>query len=490
MTRVVAFALKQRFFILLLYVFLLGAGVISFLHLDIEAYPDMLPPFVEVTTTNPGQSAADTERYVTIPLEIQLSGLPHVTSVDSRSVFGLSDIVVQFTYAFTYFEARQWVLNRLSQMGSLPNGAQPDISEDSPVGQIYRYRVVGPPGYSLTDLKEIADWVLKPLFKAMPGVAGVSDWGGKTRAYTVRLDQDRLVKDGLGVPQVVSALKKSNSDVGGELVNFGPQAAVIRGIGLIHSPQQIENTMVSANHGAPIRVGDISQVRVGHLPRLGIAGQDNDGDIVIATVLMRRGEQALPVVRRVEAEVAKINNSNLLPPGVHLQKIYDFKQLIDVTTATVLRNLTLGIVLIFLIQWLFLGDLKSAVVVAATIPFALFFAISILILRGQSANLLSVGALDFGLIVDATVIMVENIFRYLRQGEAAFSHIPSRAALAAGLRGKSLTISALRSRSISRSFSRRRSSSPGLCRCLRCPESKGTSSARWRGPTAMRSSAA
>jgi heavy metal efflux system protein len=438
--RIVAWALKQRIFMLMLFLLLLGVGVISFIHLDIEAYPDMLPPYVEVTTVNPGQSATDTERYVTIPLEIQLSGLPHVTSVDSRSVFGLSDIVVRFTYAFTYDEAKQWVLNRLSQVGELPNSAQPDISEDSPVGQIYRYRVVGPPGYSLTDLKEIADWILKPLLKAVPGVAGVSDWGGKTKAYTVRLDEDQLVEDGLGVPQVVKALKNGNSNVGGQLVDFGPQAAVVRGLGLIHSLNEIGDTMVSVNHGAPIRLRDIAEVRVGHLPRLGIAGQDNDGDIVLATVLMRRGEQALPVVRRVEAEVGKINHSNLLPPGVYLKKIYDFKHLIELTTATVLHNLVLGVVLIFFVQWLFLGDLKSAIVVAATIPFALFFAVSILVLRGESANLLSVGALDFGLIVNATVIMVENIFRHLRQSEAAASLIPAERVRETGLRGKSLTI--------------------------------------------------
>jgi cobalt-zinc-cadmium resistance protein CzcA len=437
MNRVVAFALKQRVFILLLFVFLLGAGAIAFLQLNIEAYPDMLPPYVEVTTTNPGQSAADTERYVTIPLEIQLSGLPHVTAINSISLFGLSDIVVRFTYAFTYDEARQWVLNRLAQLGPLPNGAQPSISEDSPIGQIYRYRVVGPPGYSLTDLKEIADWIVKPRLKTVRGVAGVSDWGGKTKAYTVRLDEDRLVKFGLGVPQVVRALKSSNGDVGGQLVDLGPQAAVVRGVGLVHSLAQIRDTMVSANHGAPVRVGDIATVTTGHLPRLGIAGQDKDGDIVLATVLMRRGAKALPVVRRVEAEIRKLDSSGLLPPGVHLEKIYDFRSLIDLTTGTVLHNLTLGIVLIFLVQWLFLGDLRSAIVVAATIPFALFFAVAILALRGESANLLSVGAIDFGLIVDATVIMVENIFRHLREDEAS---IAAGGAGEAGLFGKPLLI--------------------------------------------------
>jgi heavy metal efflux system protein len=440
MSRIVAFALKQRVFILLLFLFLLGAGTIGFLKLNIEAYPDPLPPFVEVTTVNPGQSAVDTERYITIPLEIELSGIPHVTSVESVSLFGLSDIVVKFTYAFTYNEAKQRVINRLGQMGPLPNGAEPDISEDSPIGEVYRYRLVGPPGYSLTDLKEIADWILRPRFKALPGVAGVVDWGGKTKAYEVTLDENRLIKHGLTEPQVVQALKDGNSNIGGQLVNLGPQAAVVRGIGLIRSIPQIESTMVSANHGVPVRIRDIAAVTVGHLPRLGIAGEDNDGDIVLGVVLMRRGEKALPAVRRIEAEVASINAANLLPPGVHLQKMYDFKDLIDLTTRTVLHNLTLGIVLIFLLQWLFLGDLKSAIVVAATIPFALFFAVTMLVLRGESANLLSVGAIDFGLIVDATVIMVENIFRHFEEGAAAHAYVGESVAEEQGLKGKLLTI--------------------------------------------------
>ena len=439
MSQIVAFALKRRVLVVLLLVFLFGAGLLSFARLDIEAYPDPLPPFVEVVTLNPGQSAAETERYITIPLEVQLSGVPHLSSLQSISLFGLSDIVAQFTYAFTYDEARQWVINRLAQLGPLPNGAQPDISEDSPIGEIYRYRVVGP-GYSLTDLKTIEDWILERRFRAVPGIADVTGWGGKTKTYEVRVDQNRLVAAGLTVPQVLSALNNSNADVGGQTVNFGPQAAVVRGVGLIRSMAQIRNTMLSANNGSPVRIGDIAKVTVGHEPRLGIAGQDNDNDVVEGIVLMHRGEKALPVVRRVEAEVQKLNAGGTLPPGVHLETLYDFKKLILVTTRTVLENVTLGILLIFFVQWLFLGDLKSAVVVAATIPFALFFAVTILVLRGESANLLSVGAIDFGLIVDATVIMVENIFRHLREGEAGPTYAPAAPEGEAGLSGKALAI--------------------------------------------------
>jgi cobalt-zinc-cadmium resistance protein CzcA len=439
MSQIVAFALKRRVLVVLLLVFLFGAGLLSFARLDIEAYPDPLPPFVEVVTLNPGQSAAETERYITIPLEVQLSGVPHLSSLQSISLFGLSDIIAQFTYAFTYDEARQWVINRLAQLGPLPNGAQPDISEDSPIGEIYRYRVVGP-GYSLTDLKTIEDWILERRFRAVPGIADVTGWGGKTKTYEVRVDQNRLVAAGLSVPQVLSALNNSNADVGGQTVNVGPQAAVVRGVGLIRSMAQIRNTMLSANNGSPVRIGDIAKVAVGHEPRLGIAGQDNDNDIVEGIVLMHRGEKALPVVRRVEAEVHKLNAGGFLPPGVHLETLYDFKKLILVTTRTVLENVTLGILLIFFVQWLFLGDLRSAVVVAATIPFALFFAVTILVLRGESANLLSVGAIDFGLIVDATVIMVENIFRHLGEGEAGPTYAPAALESEAGLSGKALAI--------------------------------------------------
>ncbi len=274
----------------------------------------------------------------------------------------------------------------------------------------------------------------------MPGVIDVTGWGGKTKTYEITVDLDRLLEYGISLQQVLQVLNNSNINVGGQTVNFGPQAAIVRGVGLIHSMEQIRDTMVSANNGSPVRIGDIATVTVGHLPRLGIAGQDGDDDIVQGIVLMRRGEQSLPTIRRVEAEVAKINSSNILPPGVHIERIYDRTELIDVTTHTVLHNMILGIVLIFFVQWLFLGDLRSAVIVATTIPFGLFFAVTILVLRGESANLLSVGAIDFGLVVDATVIMVENIFRHLRAGPAEESLAPVGIARAAGLDGKLRTI--------------------------------------------------
>jgi len=415
MQGIVRFALRHRALMMVLLVTVFVAGVIGFINLNIEAYPDPVPPLVQVITQSSGQSAEEMERYVTIPIEIQMAGIPHVTSIRTTSLFGLSEVNVQFTYDFSYDEAEQRVINRLTQLGNLPNGAQPQISPESPIGEIYRYRVVGPPGYSVTDLKTLQDWVLERRFKALPGVIDVSGWGGKTKTFDVNIDKNRLVAYGLTLPQVLGALNNSNLNVGGQTVNFGAQAAIVRGVGLIHSVDQISNTMLTSANGTPVLLRDVATVEVGHLPRLGIAGQDNDNDIVQGIVLMHRGEKSSPTIKGVEAEVQKINSTGVLPPGVRVEKIYDRSDLIAVTTHTVLHNMVEGMVLIFVIQWLFLGNLRSAIIVATTIPFALFFAVLIMMARGESANLLSVGAIDFGLVVDATVIMVENIFRHLAE---------------------------------------------------------------------------
>jgi cobalt-zinc-cadmium resistance protein CzcA len=411
----ITFALRQRVFLALLLPLALIAGAIGFAALNIEAYPDPVPPLVDIVTQSSGQSAEEIERYVTIPIEIQMAGIPHVTSVRTISLFGLSDVKVQFTYDFTYDQAEQWVTNRLSQLPTLVNGATPQISPTSPIGEIYRYQVKGPPGYSVTDLKTLEDWVLERRFKAVPGVVDVTGWGGKTRTYDVNVDQRRLEHNGVTLPQVLQALGNSNINVGGQTVDVGPQSAVVRGVGLIHAVEDIGHTMVAVNHGVPVRVEDVAQIQIGHQPRLGIAGIGASDDIVQGIVLMRRGAESMPTIERVKAEVSTINSSGILPPGVRIERIYDRSDLIRVTTRTVLHNVLAGIALIFLLQWAFLGNLRSAVIVASTIPFALAFAIGLMLLRGESANLLSVGAIDFGLIVDATVIMVENIFRHLSE---------------------------------------------------------------------------
>ncbi|MBI3514422.1 MAG: efflux RND transporter permease subunit, partial [Proteobacteria bacterium] len=416
MTAIVGFAVQQRVLVLALFVIALVGGVFAFQQLNIEAYPDPTPPMVDVVTQAQGLSAEEIERYITIPLEVQLAGTrAPITAIRTISLYGLSDVKVQFTFDHTYEQAEQKILNQLSQMAPLPNGAQPVISPVSPIGEIYRYQLVGPPGFGVTDLKTLQDWVLQRRFKAVPGVIDVVGWGGKTKTYEVTVDLNRLLQYRLTLQQVVQALNNANLNVGGNTLDIGAQAAVVRGVGLIRSMDDIGSTMLTQAGGIPVFVRDVADVKVMHQPRLGIAGHDNEDDIVEGIVLMRRGEQSLPTIGRVEAEVKRINEADILPPGVQIKRIYDRKDLIGTTTSTVLHNMAIGILLIVVVQWLFLGNLRSALIVAATIPFALFFAVGLMVLRGESANLLSVGAIDFGLIVDATVLMVESIFRGLAE---------------------------------------------------------------------------
>src|SRR6266702_2325879 len=415
MDRLVALAVSRRYLMVGLLAVVMIGGVIAFKQLIIEAYPDPTPPMVDIVTQSPGLSSEEIERYITIPIETQVAGIKNLRTIRTISLYGLSDVKLQFSFDYTYDEALQQVLNRLSQLAPLPGNVQPGISPLSPIGEIYRYRLAGPPNYSALDLKTLQDWVLQRRFRAVPGVIDVTGWGGKTKTYELQVDFNKLIAYGLTLPQLLQAVSNSNISVGGNTVNIGAQSAVVRGVGLIRSIDDLASTMVSQSGGNPVLVKDIATVTIGEKPRLGIAGLDQDDDIVQGIVLMRRGEQSSPTILRVEQLVASINNSSILPPGVRIERIYDRKDLIDITTATVLHNMVVGLLLIVLLQWLFLGDLRSALIVGATIPFALFFAVIILVLRGESANLLSVGAIDFGLIVDATVIMVEAIFRRLSQ---------------------------------------------------------------------------
>jgi cobalt-zinc-cadmium resistance protein CzcA len=413
MDRLVAAAVSRRYLMVGLFAVVMIGGLIAFRQLNIEAYPDPTPPMVDIVTQSPGLSSEEIERYITIPIETQVAGIKNLRTIRTISLYGLSDVKLQFSFDYTYEQALQQVLNRLSQLAPLPGNVQPGISPLSPIGEIYRYRLKGPPNYSVLDLKTLQDWVLQRRFRAVPGVIDVTGWGGKTKTYEIQVDFNKLVANGLTLPQVLQAIGNANINVGGNTVDIGAQSAVVRGVGLIRSIDDIASTMVSQSGGNPVLVKDIASVTVGERPRLGIAGIDRDDDIVQGIVLMRRGEQSSPTIERVQQLVASINSSSILPPGVQIERIYDRKDLIDITTATVLHNMVVGIILIVLLQWMFLGDLRSALIVGATIPFALFFAVIILVLRGESANLLSVGAIDFGLIVDATVIMVEAIYRRL-----------------------------------------------------------------------------
>jgi len=411
--RVVQFALRQRILIMVFLAGLILAGGVAFANLNIEAYPDPVPPMVEVVTQSPGISAEEVERNITTPVEVQIAGLPNITAVRSISLFGLSDVKIQFSYDVGFQQAEQLVLGRLSQLGTLQGNAQPQISPTSPIGEIYRYRLVAPAGYSVMDLKTLQDWVLQRRFKRIPGVIDVTGWGGKLRTYEAVVDNDKLVAHGVTISQIIQAIGKSDGNVGGQTVNFGPQAAIVRGVGLIQSAGEIGNVLIANNGSTPVLLRDVATLRIGSEPRLGIAGEGKDDDIVMGIVLMQRGAESTPTITAVKQEIDTINSTGVLPPGVKLERIYDRSDLISLTTHTVMHNLVEGVLLIFLLQWIFLGDLRSAVIVAVTIPFALAFAVLILTLRGESANLLSVGALDFGLVVDASVIMVENIYRHM-----------------------------------------------------------------------------
>ncbi|RAI44573.1 efflux RND transporter permease subunit [Rhodoplanes roseus] len=434
MSHVLALTLRHRVLMVVLFVLTLIGGVFAFRQLNIEAYPDPTPPMVTVITQSAGLSAEEIERYITIPIEAQVAGIKNLRNIRTVSLYGLSTVSLQFTFDYSYDEALQQVLNRLGSLAPLPNSAQPQISPISPIGEIFRYKLAGPPGYSVLDLKTLQDWVLQRRFRMVPGVVDVTGWGGKTKTFELEVDLGKLLSYGLTLPQLIQALGNSNVNVGGNTVEIGTQAAVVRGVGLIRSIEDVGSTMIAQSGGSPVLVRDVAAVKVGHQPRLGIAGQDEEDDIVQGIVLMRRGEQSMPTIRKVEAEVESINSSGILPPGVKIERIYDRKDLIEVTTHTVLHNMVVGIGLIFLLQWVFIGNLRSALIVGATIPFALFFAVGILVIRGESANLLSVGAIDFGLIVDATVIMVEAVFR--RLGHAPEGRRPVMSGPGAGLAGK------------------------------------------------------
>src|SRR5881227_77069 len=308
MNALIEFSLRHRVLMLVLFVMMFAGGIVAFRQLNIEAYPDPTPPMVDVITQSPGLSAEEIERYITIPIETQLAAMRNLTSVRTISLYGLSDVKLQFSFEFTYEQALQQVLNRLSQVPPLPNGAQPQISPVSPIGEIYRYRLAGPAGYSVLDLKTLQDWVLQRRFRAVPGVVDVIGWGGKTKTFELEVDFNKLIAYGLTLPQLLTALNNSNINVGGNTVNIGPQAAVVRGVGLIRSADELSNTMLTQSGGNPVLVRDVATVQVGHKPRLGIAGKDADDDIIQGIVLMRRGEQSMPTIKRVEREVERINN--------------------------------------------------------------------------------------------------------------------------------------------------------------------------------------
>jgi cobalt-zinc-cadmium resistance protein CzcA len=419
---IITFGLTRRPIVLLgLFVFFC-AGLIAFTRLNIEAYPNPAPVILEITAQAPGLSAEEMERYYTIPMEVGLYPTPGVENIRSTSFYGLSFVRVTFKYGTDYYFAYTQAALSLQQNVTLPGNQVPQIQMSSTVGEIYRYQVVGPPHFGLTNLRTVQTWIATRRIFSVPGVVQINPWGGPTKQYDVDVDLHKLDAYSITIPQVISALNNANVNVGGREVTVGQQSVNIRGIGLIdgggdndltkgYRTEDIENVVLAQYNGVPVLVKDIAKVSVGYVPRLGIAGKDHDDDVVLAIVVMNRTMHTNEVLPKVKAEVEKLNSDGTLPPGVKLVPYYDRAGLVEVTTHTVLHNLIFGCLLVFFIQWIFLGDLRSAVVVAANIPFALAFAVIMLVLTGQDANLLSVGAVDFGIIVDSAVIMVENIFR-------------------------------------------------------------------------------
>ena len=419
--RIVEFALEQRFFVCVLGLMMMFGGLYAFHTLDVIAYPDPSPPMVEVITQHPGISAEEIERQITIPAEMMLNGMPGLRDLRSLSIFGLSDIKIYFDFNTSYFIDRQEVLNRL-RMVDFPDGVDPELSPWWAIGEIYRYELVGD-GHSLTDHKTIQDWELRREFKSLMGVIDVTAFGGTTKEYHVEVDPGALFSYGLSLQQVQDALTNSNANVGGNYVTIGSQSLNVRGVGLIESLRDIENVMVAEKNGTPVFIRNLGKVNVGHRVRLGKVGIDDRDDVVEGVVLLQRGYKAKQALEQVHRKIEELNSWKL-PKGVQIKTFYDRTVLIDTTVETVLDILISGIVLVFIILYVFLGHLRAAVIVALTVPMALLFTFSMMVLVGESANLISLGAIDFGIIVDSTLIMVESIFSQLARRKESGLTVP------------------------------------------------------------------
>ena len=419
---ILAFGLTRRAIVLLSLLVFIVAGLVAFSKLNIEAYPNPAPVILEITAQAAGLSAEEMERYYTVPMEVGLYVTPGVDNIRSTSFYGLSFVRVTFKYGIDYYFAYTQAQMNLQQNVSLPGGQSPVIQQSSLVGEVFRYQVVGPPHFGLTNLRTVQDWIVTRRLYTVPGVVAVNSWGGTTKQYDVDVDLHKLDAYNVTIPQVISALGNANVNVGGREITIGQQSVNIRGIGLMDSGgdadltqgwriNDIENVVLAQANGVPIQVKDVAKVSVGYVPRLGIAGKDHDSDVALAIVVMGRTYHTNDVIPRIRAKIDQLNSDGSLPPGVRLVPYYDRSTLVSVTTHTVLHNLIFGCLLVFVIQWVFLGNLRSAIIVGVNIPFALFFAVIIMVLMGQDANLLSVGAVDFGIIVDSAVILIENIFR-------------------------------------------------------------------------------
>jgi cobalt-zinc-cadmium resistance protein CzcA len=415
--RIVQFALSQRFLILVLSVAIAIAGVLAFQRMPVDAYPDLSPPMVEIITQWPGHASEEVERLVTLPLELEMNGVPRMQFMRSISLYGLSDLRLTFDEGVDDYFARQVVFERLAD-AQLPSGVTPSMAPlFSPSGLVYRY-VIESSDKTPQELKTIEDWVVERSYRSVPGVADDSGFGGTTMQYQVLLDPNKIYGYHLTVPQVIQALSVNNSNAGGGFYSQGGQFYYVRGIGLVRNQEEIGNIVVGSNKGVPVRVRDIGEVTIGNAPRLGEFGfqdkQQNHDDAVEGVIMMRRGEQAQNVLKGVERQTENLNQS-ILPKDVKIRPYYDRSDLVRLTTDTVESNLVRGMILVFIVLVFFLVSWRAAVIVSTTIPLSLLFAFIFLHAKNIPANLLSIGAIDFGIIIDGTVVMMENIYRVLEE---------------------------------------------------------------------------
>ena len=409
--RVVSFALHQPLFVVLMVILFIGGGWVAFHNLPIEAFPDVSDLQVNVITLYPGRAPEEVEKQVTMPIETVLNGLPHLVRMFSHTQFGLSFIMLTFDDNTTDTQARQQTLERLGT-ADLPQGVQPQLAAlSTAIGEIYRYILKGD-GYSTRDLRTMEDWVVERNFRSVPGVADVVTFGGVVKTYEVNPQLARMRYYGISLQQLYTALGRGNANVGGSKVTQGSQQYLIRGVGLLRSADEIKSIVITAHNGTPVLVKDIADVTLGNLPVEGITGQDDADDVVSGIVLMRKGENPSRVLTALKARIALLNNS-ILPKGVKVVPYYDRTWLIDTTLHTVFKNLAEGAMLVTFVLLLFLGNFRAAAIVAFIIPLSLLATFIGLTWRGIPANLLSLGAMDFGIIVDGAVIVVENVFRRL-----------------------------------------------------------------------------
>ena len=440
---IITWSLHNRLIVILGAFVLVGAGIFSAYHLNVEAYPDPTPPLVEVITQNPGASPEEMERLIGIPLETALNGMPGLEDLRSTSVAGLNDIKCQFAYGTDYWAARQEVINRIGMVNNLPAGIQPGLSPWSPIGEIVRYVLEGP-GYTLNQLKAVQDWVITRALKTVPGVIDVTGYGGTVKQYQVLIDTRLLRQYNITLQQVEDAISRSNANIGGDLLSLGSQSHNVRAVGLlgkgidpldpakvdqsfaieVNKLEDLRKIIITSVNDNPIYLRNVAQAVVGHRPRLGVVGRklkevkgrpvdSDEDDVVEGIVLMRKYERSLVVSEKVAEKMEQIERSGILPKGMHMTVFNQRTALIHVTTHNVLHNLVVGMALVIAILFIFLGDLASAGIVALMIPLALLFSVTVLYMQGKSANLLSIGAVDFGIIVDSSVIIVENIYRHI-----------------------------------------------------------------------------